>query len=224
MFRQDRGNPSSAVSAWKGRRDLPKAWPSTAVSSWMNGGLHGGGADTGSWHAIASTTLTSDTASVTFTSAGSSKPWSDYEDLVLIMAARGTNNGVGIGVTTEINDDSGNNYHWQNFNTNGGSIGAAKTGAIGYFRPGHIPGADRAANFYSVNVCQFVGINNDDRGKPIIIMDGHGADNATDDNGLVMNTVRWRSAAVITKFVMNPGGNFASGSQFDLYGIRAATG
>lgn len=39
MFRQDRTNPSTAVSTWKGRKDLPKANPSTAVSGWMNGGL-----------------------------------------------------------------------------------------------------------------------------------------------------------------------------------------
>jgi len=43
VFRQDRTNPSSAVSNWKGRKDTAKAWPSTAVSSWLNGGLFGGG-------------------------------------------------------------------------------------------------------------------------------------------------------------------------------------
>jgi hypothetical protein len=45
VFRQDRTNPSSAVSNWKGRKDTPKAWVSTAVSSWLNGGLFGGGID-----------------------------------------------------------------------------------------------------------------------------------------------------------------------------------
>jgi len=44
VFRQDRTNPSTAVSTWKGRKDLPKANPSTAVSNWLNGGLAGGGA------------------------------------------------------------------------------------------------------------------------------------------------------------------------------------
>jgi len=41
MFRQDRTNPSTAVSNWRGRHDASKAWPSTAVSSWLNGGLFG---------------------------------------------------------------------------------------------------------------------------------------------------------------------------------------
>ena len=41
MFRQDRTNPSTAISNWRGRHDTPKAWPSTAVSTWLNGGLFG---------------------------------------------------------------------------------------------------------------------------------------------------------------------------------------
>lgn len=44
-FRQDRTNPSTAISNWRGRSDTPKAWPSTAVSTWMNGGLFGGGGE-----------------------------------------------------------------------------------------------------------------------------------------------------------------------------------
>ena len=43
MFRQDRANPSTAVSNWNGRRDTAKGWPSTAVSSWLNGGLFSAG-------------------------------------------------------------------------------------------------------------------------------------------------------------------------------------
>jgi hypothetical protein len=41
MFRQDRANPSTAVSNWRGNRSTPKAWPSTAVSTWLNAGLFG---------------------------------------------------------------------------------------------------------------------------------------------------------------------------------------
>lgn len=63
-FNQYRTNPSQAVSNFKGRTDTPKAWPSTAVSAWMNGGLFGGAVDTGpgleyiSTHTVASTNST----------------------------------------------------------------------------------------------------------------------------------------------------------------------
>ena len=42
MFRQDRTNPSTAISNWRGRHDTLKGWPSSAVSTWLNGGLFGG--------------------------------------------------------------------------------------------------------------------------------------------------------------------------------------
>ena len=42
-FRQDRTNPSTAVSNWEGRTETPKGHPSTRVSQWLNGGLFGGG-------------------------------------------------------------------------------------------------------------------------------------------------------------------------------------
>ena len=45
---QYRTNPSKAVSNFKGRWDSVFAWPSTAVSTWLNGGLFGGA----SWAAI----------------------------------------------------------------------------------------------------------------------------------------------------------------------------
>ena len=38
--------------------------------------------DEGAWHAINSILLASNTASVSMTSAGSEKPWSDYQDLM----------------------------------------------------------------------------------------------------------------------------------------------
>lgn len=42
-FNQYRTNPSQAVGSFKGRTETPKAWPSTAVGDWTNGGLFGGG-------------------------------------------------------------------------------------------------------------------------------------------------------------------------------------
>jgi hypothetical protein len=42
-FNQYRTNPSQAVGSFKGRSETPKAWPSTAVGNWTNGGLFGGG-------------------------------------------------------------------------------------------------------------------------------------------------------------------------------------
>jgi len=51
-FRQDRTNPSSAVSNWHGRSETPKGWPSTRVSTWVNSGLFGGGGGANTWFGI----------------------------------------------------------------------------------------------------------------------------------------------------------------------------
>ena len=49
-FRQDRTNPASAVSNWKGRTSTPKAHPSTAISTWLNSVMFAG-ASRASWFA-----------------------------------------------------------------------------------------------------------------------------------------------------------------------------
>jgi hypothetical protein len=53
-FDQFRTNPGQAVNKFKGRSSTPKAWPSTLVSAWTNGGLFGGGGPSDTWILIAS--------------------------------------------------------------------------------------------------------------------------------------------------------------------------
>ena len=50
-FNQYRTNPGANVSNFKGRTDTPKAWPSTAVSTWMNSALFGSAGRQG-WIAV----------------------------------------------------------------------------------------------------------------------------------------------------------------------------
>ena len=50
-FNQYRTNPGANVSNFKGRTDTPKAWPGTAVSTWMNSALFGSAGRQG-WIAV----------------------------------------------------------------------------------------------------------------------------------------------------------------------------
>mgnify|MGYP003649774971 FL=1 len=61
-FNQYRTNPGANVSNFKGRTDTPKAWPSTAVSTWMNSALFSGGSRVGWFAIIQSTAQTVNTA------------------------------------------------------------------------------------------------------------------------------------------------------------------
>jgi len=181
----------------------------------------GGFDDEGSWHAINSTLLASNTASVSLTSAGSEKPWSDYQDLVLIMVARGTNNGTP-GVTTTFNDGASGGYQWEELHGNGTSVSAEGTRDAEYFRVGHIIGADHNADYFSTCVTQMFDINNTSYFQMVMTQDGYMSEESSGDNSIRYRVVNWDNAAAITEFTMNPDGNFLAGSRFDLYGIKAA--
>jgi len=81
VFRQDRTNPSTKVSQWRGRSATPKAWPSTAVSSWQNGGLFGAAAGAGSPLEYISTFTVASTTSTSLEITGIPQT---YRDIVLV--------------------------------------------------------------------------------------------------------------------------------------------
>ena len=64
-FNQFRTNPGQAVSNFKGRTETPRAWPGTAVSTWMNGGLFGG-ETTPTWEVLQSFAPSQYTQTFTF--------------------------------------------------------------------------------------------------------------------------------------------------------------
>jgi len=174
--------------------------------------------DEGAWHAINSTLLASNTASVSLTSAGSEKPWSDYQDLVLIMVARGTNNGTP-GVTTTFNSGASGGYQWEELHGNGTSVSASGTRDASYFRVGHLIGADHNADYFCTSVTQFVNISATGPFKMAVTQEGFMSEESSGDNSVMYRCVNWDNTAAITEFTMNPDGNFLAGSRFDLYGI-----
>ena len=73
-FNQYRTNPSQAVSNFKGRSETPRAWPSTAVSTWTNGGLFGG-AVTPQWELLSSFNPTSYASGFEFDASAYNADW-----------------------------------------------------------------------------------------------------------------------------------------------------
>ena len=174
--------------------------------------------DEGAWHAINSILLASNTASVSMTSAGSEKPWSDYQDLMLIMVGRGTNNGTP-GVTTTFNSGASGGYNWEYLTGNGTSVAAASLNTT-YFRVGHIIGADHNADYFCTSVSYMTGINDTGSHTQILTKDGFMSEESSGDNTAEYRYSNWDNSSVVTEFTMNPDGNFLAGSRFDLYGIK----
>jgi len=127
-FRQDRTNPSTAVSNWHGRSETPKGWPSTRVSTWLNGGLFGAAGGTGTYEPIA--TATGDNSSATITFASIPDTYSDLR----VWAVRNGNSLVGDSsdtVEVKLNDEinynrdrlmiAGSSPTWNQSSSNAGS-------------------------------------------------------------------------------------------------------
>ena len=179
----------------------------------------GGFDDEGAWHAINSYVCTSNTASVSMTSAGSEKPWSDYQDLVLIMVGRGTNNGTPT-VETTFNNGASGGYQWNTLHGNGTSVSAVGERDVDHFLVGHIIGADHNSDYFSTCVSQMFDINSTGNFQVIITQDGFMSEESSGDNSVEYRFQTWDNSATVTEFTMNPAGNFVTGSRFDLYGIK----
>ena len=104
-FRQDRTNPSTAVSNWHGRSETPKGWPSTRVSTWLNGGLFSTGGSA-VYECLGTHTFDGTTASHSFTSIPQI-----YADLRLIIHSAMVSGGsTGFNSYVRVNSVSSNNY------------------------------------------------------------------------------------------------------------------
>ena len=218
MFRQDRTNPSTAVSNWRGRHDTPRAWPSTAVSTWLNGGLFG--VTPNSFEALESYVFGSDASSVTFTSAGSSaSPWTEYQDLMLISYARSAVAGTGVsGLVVRINAAS-SVYRIQYMMGNVTTETAAWETNDGA-RMGATARAGWTANTFGGARAYLSDINS---GKWKVVTGMSGVADASRGDVAQITTIHENTAAITSLVILDSGGgNILTGSRFDLYGLRSA--
>lgn len=158
---------------------------------------------TATYEKIATTTLGSNTASVTFSSILAS-----YTDLVLI--GRGSTTTSGGNVTMQFNGDTGANY--------------SRTRVLGN---GSAASSERQSNTTSVAVGDW------STGNPMIRVNIQNYANPSvyktlisraDEAGFVLSSYvgLWRNIAAITSVTfLKPGGLLTSGSTFTLYGIKA---
>jgi len=159
------------------------------------------------YESIATQTLLSNTASVTFSSIPST-----YTDLVLVINgdAIGGNNNLSLRVGNG-SIDSGANYSYTRlygFSTTAGSGRASNTtkgGQLGW-------GTNQSSVIY-----QFMNYSNTATNKTVL---GRGTDTAIVDLGITL----WRSTVAINtiQLFMDSAENLKSGSTFTLYGIKAA--
>ena len=157
---------------------------------------------------IATTTLGSNSTSVTFSSISGT-----YTDLVLVMVAKLTTSGLD-DVGFRFNSDSGSNYSRTWLEGNGSTTGSGRaSNETDMAIAGYYDNTD-----WTTQVTHFFNYSNSTTFKTAINRESTSYGNAGAKVGL------WRNTAAITQIVISPRNSksFASGSTFTLYGIKAA--
>ena len=159
-------------------------------------------ADTVTYTPIATNTLSSSAASVTFSSIPGT-----YKDLVLVATApSGDNNEV-----LRFNNDTGSNYSWTRMWGNGTDALSSRSASDTYIR--NTGGDLSSQNIVIINIQNY---SNATTYKTTL---GRGANTPA----LTMATVGlWRNTSAITTITYSVTANtFATGSTFTLYGMGA---
>ncbi len=171
------------------------------------------------WVGIATTTLGSDTASITFTSTddGQVGDFSQYMDLTTIAYWRSTKTG-GLDIPWQSlnGNTTAGDYTNQLFYGNGSAVTAENRGGGSRSIASYMAAADHDANIFSATVSTWFDINS---GKYKSSLHQNACDlDGSGYAGMVAST--WKNQAAITSIMFTPeNGNFLAASRIDLFGV-----
>jgi hypothetical protein len=188
------------------------AWPATAVvtddpvtASQLNGLPV----------RLANTTLSGDTASISFSSIPA-----HYAHLMLVCYARGTVAATGTSLVMRFNADAGANYDRQYVYGLAATAQANEAFAATSMDPFDIPGASAGANLFAgvkILIPHYAGAANN---KVVSSRYARKTGTASGNLEIVKTACFWRSSAAINEITLVPlSGNILAGSRFTLYGL-----
>lgn len=157
---------------------------------------------------LATTTLTSASATVTFSSISSA-----YTDLVLIYNGKfASANGQ---IALNFNGDTATNYSDNSLNADGSAVTAARDTTYGRI----VQGYTASANVDNMTIINIMNYANTNMSKTVI-----SRHNTAAGANVQLSSGAWRSTAAINSIAVScyNGINFTAGSTFTLYGILAA--
>jgi len=160
---------------------------------------------TATYDCIATTTLGSAQATVSFTSISGS-----YTDLVLVATVKLTSSNTDR-LFLQFNGDTGTNYSATYMQGDGSAAASGRFSSIAEMRFYN----QSTADFYP-NIIHIMNYANSTTYKTAIGRSSAAAISATATVGL------WRSTAAITQVDVKSPNTFTSGSTFSLYGIKSA--
>lgn len=160
------------------------------------------------YDSIASTTLASTSATITFSSISSS-----YTDLVLVIAA--TNTGGNTDLFMRLNNDTGTNYSYNWFSSTGSSVTSGRVSTTANVRLGYYALPQSTVEYHSVtHILSYTDTNSYTTWMTRANAASAGAD---------MLSGTWRNDSAINRIdIVASAGAFGIGSTFSLYGIATA--
>jgi hypothetical protein len=197
---------------------------SSAVSGSKDSIASDGRTIAGVYELISTTTLTSDTASVSFSSLNTVA--SAYRHLRVVLTARAGTNGTGQSINLKINGDTSSIYNAQSFynfvgTTNRTWVYINSTDSVGSFLGGGEGQTSYPYMFHS-NIYEFFNFSSTSINKQYQCLNGCaiGDSSGTGYSNISFNNGMWASTAAITSITFTLASNFKTGSRFSLYGIR----
>ena len=166
---------------------------------------------------IATTTLGSDTTTVTFSSISGS-----YTDLVLVAGFGSNRDGAGFSIRVGNGSvDTGTNYSNTNLYGTGSSAASDRTTSYSYFSTFPNIGFSTTLNANNLMI-SIMNYSNSTTYKTLLSRGNNAA--GTNYPGTIASAGLWRSTSAINTVSLFGGGTdkFLSGSTFTLYGITAA--
>jgi hypothetical protein len=166
---------------------------------------------TATYEPIETKTLTSAAADIFFLSIPQT-----YTDLVLVQSTNAAS--AHLTVAFRVNSDNASNYSWNDLWGNGTSVGANRRTTETYGRLSNYGGPDTTGR--TLDIAHFMNYSNTTTNKIVI---SKTTNNGGSFPGVQFNTNLWRSTSAITSInlLTVSGGQFAIGSTFTLYGIKA---
>ncbi len=163
---------------------------------------------------IQAVTLSSDTATVTFSSIPST-----YTDLELLVSARVDRTGTSVNMGLRFNGSS-SNYTQRALVSYGSTVDSLFSTALDQFGYWYSPGNGATASTFSNQSVYISNYASSSYHKSISI-DSTSEHNGTDTN-LLLFAGLWENTAAITSIALSnyQGSNLKSGSTFYLYGIK----
>ena len=166
---------------------------------------------------IQRTTLSSNTATVTFSSIPST-----YKSLQIRYLGRSTTTGTTVGdnLNIQFNSDTGTNYVYHQLLGNGASATASgATAQASTNFQNALPRNTVTSNIFGVGIVDIVDYANTSKNKTVRSM--YGTDTNGTEGKIYLESALWLNTAAISTITLAPQSNsFLAGSTFALYGIK----